>query len=170
MLTVLLLPVLGHGARIINVSSEVHDPASGTPVPDPADAQGSWPATDAALDAQLLHGDAIRDESARVAGLRRYAQSKLANVLFTHQLALRLSGDLPEGLAEPEDTNQQGAGAFEMARLMQALPRRTCALPHAASLRVLAFNPGMMLDSNFIASSVGWVRVPLARDLDPLLV
>ncbi len=159
LLTLLLLPALGRGARIINVSSEVHDPASGTPVPDPADALGSWPTSDAALDAQLLCGHAIRDESARVAGLRRYAQSKLANVLFTQQLALRVSGDLPVGLAERDED----ADAAETARLMEALPRRTCALPHAASLRVLAFNPGMMLDSNFIASSVGWVRAHLPR-------
>jgi retinol dehydrogenase-12 len=70
-LTMLLLDRLkasGPGARVVNVSSEVHYSASG------------------------IDFDALRKRTRSIAGMREYAVSKLSNVLFSQQLARRLGG------------------------------------------------------------------------------
>jgi len=68
-LTMLLLDRLsasGPGARIVNVSSEVHYSARG------------------------IDFDAVRRRTRSIAGMREYAVSKLGNVLFSQELARRL--------------------------------------------------------------------------------
>jgi|SRR5215469_9125861 len=62
------LKTSGPGARIVNVSSEVHYSAKG------------------------IDFDALRKPTRSFAGMREYAVSKLCNVLFTQELARRLSG------------------------------------------------------------------------------
>lgn len=67
-LTTILLPLLRHSgsARIVNVASEVHYQAKG------------------------IEFDALRHKTKGITGLNEYAVSKLANVLFTQELARRL--------------------------------------------------------------------------------
>jgi retinol dehydrogenase-12 len=70
-LTMLLLDRLkasGPGARVVNVSSEVHYSAPG------------------------IDFDAVRRRTRSIAGMREYAVSKLSNVLFSQELARRLGG------------------------------------------------------------------------------
>jgi retinol dehydrogenase 12 len=70
-LTQLLLERLtasGPGARVVNVSSEVH------------------------YDARGIDFAALRQPTATFVGIREYAVSKLCNVLFTQELARRLAG------------------------------------------------------------------------------
>jgi retinol dehydrogenase 12 len=70
-LTMLLLDRLtasGPGARVVNVSSEVHYSAPG------------------------IDFDAVRRRTRSMAGMREYAVSKLSNVLFSQELARRLGG------------------------------------------------------------------------------
>jgi retinol dehydrogenase 12 len=62
------LKASGPGARIVNVSSEAHYSAHG------------------------VDFDALRRPSRSLTGMREYAVSKLCNVLFTQELARRLSG------------------------------------------------------------------------------
>jgi NAD(P)-dependent dehydrogenase (short-subunit alcohol dehydrogenase family) len=62
------LKTSGPGARIVNVSSDVHYSAKG------------------------VDFDALRRPTRSFAGMREYAVSKLCNVLFTQELARRLSG------------------------------------------------------------------------------
>jgi retinol dehydrogenase 12 len=62
------LKTSGPGARIVNVASEVHYSAKG------------------------VDFDALRRPTRSFAGMREYAVSKLCNVLFTQELARRLSG------------------------------------------------------------------------------
>lgn len=70
LLTLLLLPRMEKGARIMNVSSEVHNP--------PAD----WPALIWPGVETLMYPNEI--------GRQRYALSKLCNVFFTYELDRRL--------------------------------------------------------------------------------
>ena len=70
-LTMLLLDRLkasGPGARVVNVSSEVHYSAPG------------------------IDFEAVRRRTRSMAGMREYAVSKLSNVLFSQELARRLGG------------------------------------------------------------------------------
>ena len=70
-LTMLLLDRLkasGPGARVVNVSSEVHYSAPG------------------------IDFNAVRRRTRSMAGMREYAVSKLSNVLFTQELARRVGG------------------------------------------------------------------------------
>ena len=127
--------------------SEVHDPANKTPLPDPG---VGWPASLSEYDTILFGGEPLPGESAHISGMRRYSRSKLCNVLFTHELAHRLSG------AAPAATRAPGGSS--------------CSLPAARSLRVLAFNPGLMLDTNFVTASTGRVIGWLAAALRPLLL
>lgn len=154
LLTLLLLPCIS--SRVVNVSSEVHDPASGAPFPDPSD---HWPASQEEYDSVLLEGTPVGGEDARRSSERHYCRSKLCNVLFTYELARRLSGAAPAA-AEPE-----------VAAAVRALPGTAgCSLPHARGVSVAAFNPGLMLDTNFVTSSAGtvtgwvaWLFTPLVR-------
>jgi retinol dehydrogenase-12 len=70
LLTMLLLPSLlrARGARIVNVSSQAHYEAPG------------------------IDFDAVRRPTRTITGLAEYGVSKLANVLFTSELARRLGG------------------------------------------------------------------------------
>lgn len=152
-----LLPLLQEGAVIVNVASEVHDPASGAPLPDPGQ---HWPRTDAEYEGRLGKGLPLSGETQSESGSRRYSRSKLANVLFTYSLALRLSGDLP-------------AGVLPTSAVGQALSRlpavRQCSLPCAPTLRVLAFNPGLLLDTAFVSGVAGAVVGWVAYAASPLL-
>ena len=63
--------------------------------------------------------------------MRRYSRSKLCNVLFTNELARRLSGATPHG------------AAAAVAEAAAALPGTgACSLPAANTITVLAMNPG----------------------------
>ena len=53
LLTILLLPVLTDNGRVVNVSSEVHDPANKAPLPD---AGLFWPETAEEYDSRLAGG------------------------------------------------------------------------------------------------------------------
>jgi NAD(P)-dependent dehydrogenase (short-subunit alcohol dehydrogenase family) len=70
LLTMLLVPLLrtGKTARIVNVSSKAHYQARG------------------------IDFDAVRRSTPSISGLMEYEVSKLANVLFTKELARRLAG------------------------------------------------------------------------------
>jgi NAD(P)-dependent dehydrogenase (short-subunit alcohol dehydrogenase family) len=77
----LLLPVLRPTGRIIFVASETHDPAKHTGMPAAFYA-----------DARTLAYPEVADDAAGVeVGRRRYATSKLCNVLTTYELARRIS-------------------------------------------------------------------------------
>ena len=155
LLSLLLLPALSRGAVVLNVSSEVHDPAQDTGALDP---QQAWPDSDEAYGRVLARGAPVLGESALVSGFRRYSRSKLCNVLFTQDLARRLAGAPPPGA----DAEARAAA--------KALPGgAACALPNATSLRVLAMNPGLMLDTSFNSNSFGRVMGALLRLLAPLL-
>lgn len=107
----------------------------------------------------LLKGSQVGTDSTMKASERCYARSKLCNVLFTFELARRLSGAAPAA-AEPE-----------VAAAARSLPGTAgCSLPHAKEICVTAFNPGLMLDTNFVTSAAGtaagwvaWVLTPLLR-------
>jgi NAD(P)-dependent dehydrogenase (short-subunit alcohol dehydrogenase family) len=76
-----LLPLLAPPARIVVVSSGVHDPANATGMPAPVYASVE----------ELAHPpDGSSGESVATVGRRRYSTSKLCNVLFTYELDRRL--------------------------------------------------------------------------------
>lgn len=70
LLTMLLLPLMKNDARIMNVSSEVHNPPAQWP-------QLTWPGIKV-----LMYPNEI--------GRQRYALSKLCNILFTYELDRKL--------------------------------------------------------------------------------
>jgi light-dependent protochlorophyllide reductase len=80
----LLLGALAAPARVVIVSSNTHDPAKRTGMPEPrytsaaelADPSSEWAGAD----------------SPALAGRRRYTTSKLCNVLFTYELDRRFGG------------------------------------------------------------------------------
>lgn len=73
----LLRPHLAPKARIVNVSSGVHDPAQKTGLPDPIYDNAD----------KIAHPTA---ETAKFHGRQRYATSKLCNVMWTYALNKRL--------------------------------------------------------------------------------
>ena len=157
LLTLLLLPAMATGGRIVNVASDVHDPDAKTPIPDPG---LHFPATPAEYDERMLLGlEGIPSDSVLTSGGRRYSRSKLANVMFTFELARRLSGAAPHGVEAA------------VAAKSSALPGTAgCTLPTAKSLTVVAMNPGGMLDTGFVTNLLGrvvgaimWALIPVVR-------
>lgn len=160
LLTTLLLPATvaadrNAPLRIVNVSSEVHDPANKTPLPDP---KQHWPSSAAEYDRVLAGGARIDGDSPRDAGGRAYARSKACNVLYTYELARRTSGALPHAL---EASARGAAGSVPRAK--------SSTLPGASSVQVLAFNPGLMLDTGFAAGVAGPLLARVARTAVPVL-
>jgi len=166
LLTILLIPQLATDGCIVNVSSDTHDPHTKTGAPD---LELAWPASDAEYESVLLRGARVLGEGAFQSGYRYYSRSKLCNVLFTQELARRMSG-APPAAAEPS-----------VAAAVATMPDNACcALPAAKSVRVLALDPGLMLDSGFFATStlgkLGWVlnllspllRLALGRRMHPV--
>jgi NAD(P)-dependent dehydrogenase (short-subunit alcohol dehydrogenase family) len=81
----LLLKQLVAPARIVVVSSDTHDPAESTGMPEPrytSAAALAWPAKDA--------DPAKPAEDLSLVGRRRYTTSKLCNIYFTYELARQL--------------------------------------------------------------------------------
>lgn len=95
LLTILLLPQMSRtssSARIINVTSDVHNPKAKTGMPDPG---LHWPQDPRSLAIPGGGPAAAAVESKWHAGCRRYCESKLANVMFSYALARRLQS-IPE--------------------------------------------------------------------------
>ncbi len=90
----LLLPRLTPPARVAVVASGTHDPAQKTGMPAPA-----WNEP-AALARGELGPTAAQDSGMKV-GQRRYTTSKLANVLFSHELARRLPAGVTVNAFDP---------------------------------------------------------------------
>ena len=90
----LLLPRLAAPARIAVVASGTHDPARKTGMPAPA-----WN-DPAALAKGELGPLAAKDSPAKL-GRRYYTTSKLANVLFSHELARRLPSGVTVNAFDP---------------------------------------------------------------------
>jgi NAD(P)-dependent dehydrogenase (short-subunit alcohol dehydrogenase family) len=89
-----LRPVLQPPARIVVVSSTVHDPAKKTGLPAPA-----WNDTAALSRGEL--GPAVAADKPFASAQRRYATSKLANVYFTYALARRLPAGVTANAFDP---------------------------------------------------------------------
>lgn len=162
LLALLLLPALAPAAaRVVFVASEVHDAAAqGLPAGHMPDPETGWPPVDdaGAWDASLARGAPRAGDSFAAAGSRRYSQSKLCNVLFAQELARRTSGAAPKG------------AAADVAAAAAALPgAASCTLPGARSLSVVSFNPGAMMDGNFVAGVAGPIVAAVAWALTPLL-
>eukprot|EP00292_Cryptomonas_paramecium_P010981 CAMPEP_0113677164 /NCGR_PEP_ID=MMETSP0038_2-20120614/9093_1 /TAXON_ID=2898 /ORGANISM="Cryptomonas paramecium" /LENGTH=326 /DNA_ID=CAMNT_0000594367 /DNA_START=55 /DNA_END=1036 /DNA_ORIENTATION=- /assembly_acc=CAM_ASM_000170 len=121
LLTILLLRHLAPGSRIVNVSSGVHDPANKTQLPD---ADQYWPQTKDEYDQRLARGEPFTGDSAKPVWGPALFEAKLCNVLFTNELARRLSGAVPYALPD---------AALDSWRSAQAA---TCALPHAQTIQV----------------------------------
>ena len=159
LLTVLLLPYITD--RVVNVSSGAHDPAIKAGMPDP---EIGYPSNEAEYNSRMLAGEPLEGHDAETSGRLRYARSKLLNVLFTNELAFRLSGDLPLN-------NEVQALEESVIAAANSLPTKACcSLPGAKKIRTAGFNPGLMLDSNFIGTSMGpltgwfaYFMIPVAR-------
>jgi NAD(P)-dependent dehydrogenase (short-subunit alcohol dehydrogenase family) len=89
-----LRPVLQPPARIVVVSSTVHDPAKKTGLPAPA-----WNDTAALARGEL--GPAAAADKPFARAQRRYATSKLASVYFTYALARRLPAGVTANAFDP---------------------------------------------------------------------
>ena len=90
----LLLPRLAPPARVVVVASGTHDPALKTGVPAPA-----WNDPLALARGEL--GTLALNDSPRKMGQRSYATSKLANVLFSYELARRLPAAVTVNAFDP---------------------------------------------------------------------
>lgn len=90
----LLLPRLAPPARIAVVASGTHDPAQKTGMPAPA-----W--NDPAALAKGTLGPLAAGDSPAKLGRRYYTTSKLANVLFSHELARRLPPGVTANAFDP---------------------------------------------------------------------
>jgi len=142
LLTILLLPFIDE--RIINVSSEVHDPSGEHNLPDP---ELYWPQNSEDYNEILCKGIPNEDDTIYKAGLRRYTRSKLCNVFFTNELARRLNNAKPKFIEKPE-----------VLEAYDNLPKCSYELSNK-EIKVIAFNPGLMLDTMFITNSVNspWI-------------
>lgn len=155
LLTLLLLPRLAQNARVISVSSEVHDTEANNAFPDPA---SNFASTDEEWERIVARGEPFPNESGMMTGGRRYARSKLLNVLFANQLARVLSGAVP-AFVEPD-----------VAKASETAPgNKSCSLPHAVTISSTAMNPSGMLDSGFVTSAYGWLAGQLMYLFTPAL-
>lgn len=137
LLTILLLRDMDERSRIINVSSEVHDPATDTGMPDPT---VQWPESVEEYNTYLACGAQNFNESIITSANRQYTKSKLCNVMFTYELARRLNirGSLPFFVSE--QTAAVIGAEEDHANIRSSLPA-------AGSISVIAMNPGLMVCS-----------------------
>lgn len=164
LLTLLILPFIDE--RIINVSSEVHDPSGEHNLPDPENGWPSLSATSAEeYDNVICKGLATEGDNEYKACIRRYTRSKLCNVYFTHELARRLSNAIPKFIEREE-----------VKAAYESLPKVSCTLSKAKEIKVVAFNPGLMLDTMFVTNSINsawlantlWFLSPGIKNLLPV--
>ncbi len=90
----LLLPRLAPPARVVVVASGTHDPTQKTGTPQPA-----W--NDPAALAKGELGPMAAKDTPFQFGQRSYTTSKLANVLFSHELARRLPSGITTNAFDP---------------------------------------------------------------------
>lgn len=142
LLATLLAPKMPDGARIVFVSSNTHDPSKRTGIAPPRFADA----------AALVHDDGAPDgESPNHAGQRRYATSKLCNVLCAYEMDRRLGGRLAVNAFDPgfmpgtnlaRDWNALGRFAFKfIAPLLTFLPNTNRISTSGARLARLAIDP-----------------------------
>jgi NAD(P)-dependent dehydrogenase (short-subunit alcohol dehydrogenase family) len=114
LLVKLLLGRLGHGARVIFISSGTHDPSlkTGMPVPRYTNA------------AELAAGEGLAGLSGAKLGRARYTTSKLCSVYLAYELAKRYPLDNPAGPAVVASAMDPGLMAGSgLARNYGALSR-----------------------------------------------
>ena len=85
----LLLPQMAEGSRIVFVSSDTHDPTTQTGMPAPQYESPHQMAFPPEIN-EMEDVGSIRQSRRDAIGQRRYATSKLCNLLCTYELAIRL--------------------------------------------------------------------------------
>ena len=153
LLTILLLPYIR--GRVVNVSSQNHDPENGIPGTHP---EISYPQTESEYIGQALYGRVPLPEGLKARELR-LSRSKLFQILFTYELSRRINGSYPQYIPD------------SVKEVVTNLPRgNSCNLAEGKSISVIAMCPGALPESNAMSGMLGptvgfiiWLLIPILR-------